>query len=160
MSSGTISHATMHAVGEVQSAIGDAIVIDHASPHIVDSTVDNGSHGADLVQVNGTDSAPIFERMEVSNSHCCFHFNTSTNATIKTSYVHDCTYGLMIIFGIDSLLTGNNFERNAFALGLCLGGTATFRGNYVDGPFAESECSDLRNDSPALSPIPGVGPGP
>jgi hypothetical protein len=161
MSSGTIAHATMHALGEVQSSIGDAIVIDDASPHITDSTVDNGSSGADLVQVNGASSAPIFERMDVSHSHCAFHFNTSTNATIKSSYIHDCNYGLMVVYGVDSLLTGNNFERNSFALGLCLGsGSATFRGNYVDGTFADSGCTNLQNESPAISPIPGVGPGP
>jgi hypothetical protein len=160
MSSGTIEHATMHALGEVQSTIGDAIVIDDSSPRIADSTVDNGSTGADLVQVNGTGSAPTFERMDVSHSHCGFHFNTSTNATIKDSAVHDCTYGLMVVYGMKSLLTGNNFERNTYALGLCLGGTATFRGNYVDATFADGTCSAMLNDAPATWPLPLAGPGP
>jgi hypothetical protein len=161
MSSGTVAHATMHALGEPQSSVGDAIVIDDASPHIVDSTADNGSGGADLIQVNGAASAPLFERMEVSGSHCAFHFNESTNATIKSSYIHDTSYGLMVVYGTESLLTGNNFERNGVALGLCIGGgNATFRGNYVDGTFTDSSCSALRNEEPAVSPIPGVGPGP
>src|SRR5262249_22345643 len=82
---GTISHGTIH--GLLTSQAGPLISVNGASPHITDTLVDKGYFQAvDSVVVNGANSAPVFDHMEVADTHCAFHFNASTGATISHSY--------------------------------------------------------------------------
>jgi hypothetical protein len=117
-SSGSLSHGVLHGLGDGQ--ISPAILVDSASPHIVDTLVNQGAYGAeDLIVVNGSSAAPVFDHVEVSDSHCAFHVNDGSGLTISNSYLHHNAYGIMPTGSTGTVILHTNFEDNLINVGSC-----------------------------------------
>jgi hypothetical protein len=159
-SSGSISHAVLHGLGTPQQS--DPVVVQDASPHLTDVLIDSANQGADMVAVNGATSGPVFDHVEVTQSHCAFHFNEGSKATISGSYVHDNVYGLMVIYSKSTQVSGSNFVANYVNIGSCAsGGSVTATGVFFDNkPAFDSECLAQTNATPAANTVPGAGPRP
>src|SRR4051812_13593463 len=70
-SNGTIAHGALHGLGEAQSSTPIEVV--DASPRITDTVVDKGAfNGVDMIVVGGANAAPVFDHLEVADSHCAF----------------------------------------------------------------------------------------
>jgi hypothetical protein len=158
---GTISHGTIH--GLLMSQQGPLIAVNSASPHIVDTLVDKGFYGAvDSVVVNGATSVPVFDHMEVADTHCAFHFNASTGATISHSYVHHNAYGLMVGSSTGVQILHNNFQDNGYNVGTCaVGVSGDLNENYFAGSPTDSTCVFLTVSASAPAAYTSdVGPRP
>jgi len=159
--SGTISHGTLH--GLLANQPGSMVAVNSASPRIVDTLVDRGYYGVvDSIVVNGAASTPVFDHMEVADTHCAFHFNSATGATITHSYVHHNVYGLMVYASTGGQILHNNFQDNTVNIGSCNPGAA---GNVSDNYFAglplDSSCLGLTLSGVAAGPYTtDVGPRP
>ena len=95
-SNGTIAHGTLRGLGDSQSGIAGAD--QQRSPQITNTSVTQGLFGGvDMIVVGGGHSAPLFDHVEVADSHCAFHFDESTGATITNSFIHHNAYGFMVI---------------------------------------------------------------
>jgi hypothetical protein len=152
-SDGSITHGAFHG----NDASTPSFQVMNASPHITDTVFDHGSMGSDYIIVNGTGSAPVFDHIEVTQSHCAFH-NNQGMATITNSYIHGNAYALMLESSMTSF-QNSNLENNGIEIGDCFGGTATLTGCYVQGTtFSGTTCGSA--NSPAAAPLTGVGPRP
>jgi hypothetical protein len=115
-----------------------------------------------MIVVDGASSAPVFDRLEVADSHCAFHFNSANGATISNSFVHHNAYGLMVVGSLSGHVVHNNFQGNQVNIGSCAGGSTEVKDNYFDGPAFDRSCARLAVTGTAPStPYPtGVGPAP
>jgi hypothetical protein len=160
-SSGTIAHGTLHGLGDKQSST--PIEISDASPRITDTVVSQGAfNGVDMIVVGGDTAAPVFDRLEVADSHCAFHFVTGNGVTISNSYLHHNAYGLMVTGSTGGHVVHNNFQDNGINIGTCSGGTSEVKDNYFDGAAFDRSCVRLMVTGAApAAPYPtGVGPTP
>jgi hypothetical protein len=163
-SNGSIAHGTMRGLGNDQSST--PIFVSNASPHITDTAVTGGYFGVvDMIVVGGPAAAPVFDRVEVADSHCAFHFDTGNGATISNSNVHHNAYGLMVIESVAGYIVHNNFEDNQINIGSCYGGAGVpseVKDNYFVGAAFDDSCTQLTVTG-AAPPAPyatGVGPTP
>lgn len=154
-SSGTISHGVWHALGAQQSGV--VMQITDASPEITDTLIDNSNQNTDMIHVQGTSSAPVFDHTDISNAHCSLHFAQGTNCTIRNSNLHDVQYGLMVLASKGTSITHNNFQSNVHNIGSCGGGTATITGNYFEGAPFDGSCSSLSSTGDATAAFTDVG---
>jgi Right handed beta helix region len=158
---GTLSHGVLHGLSSDQSFSPVAVV--DASPKLVDTVIDQGLfNGADMVIVTGAASAPVFDHVEVADSHCAFHFNEGIGVTISNSWIHHNAYGLMVGASTNGKILHNNFEDNAVHLGSCLAGvSAQVTDNYFAGPPLDGSCQNFTVTNSAASPhLTNVGPRP
>ena len=120
--------------------------------------------GVDMIVVGGAASAPLFDHVEVADSHCAFHFDTSTGATISNSFVHHNAYGFMVIGSTAGQVLHNNFEDNDINIGSCgLAASLVVAANYFVGePFGDGSCTTLSvtGVTPPGPYTTGVGPTP
>jgi hypothetical protein len=161
-SNGTISNGTMHGLGSNQP--GTPIVIDNASPHVTNTVINQGSYGGvDMVVADGVGSAPVFDHVEVADSHCAFHFNQGNGATISNSFIHHNFYGFMVIASVAGHVLHSNFEDNAVAnIGSCSGGSTEAKDNFFVGTVFDGSCATLQvtGTAPPTAYTTGVGPTP
>lgn len=162
-SNGTIAHATLHGLGDSQSY--SPVQINNASPQITNTSVTQGLYGGvDLVVINGSASAPLFDHVEVADSHCAFHVNESTGATISNSFIHHNAYGMMTGLTQSGHFNHNNWEDNSVHIGTCAGGISDeVAGNYFAGdPFGDGSCDSLTATATVTTPYATsvVGPQP
>jgi hypothetical protein len=162
-SNGTIAHGTLRGLGDSQS--GSPVLINNASPQITNTSVTQGLFGGvDMIVVGGSGSAPLFDHVEVADSHCAFHFNESTGATITSSFIHHNAYGFMVIGSEAGHFNHNNWEDNQINIGTCEGGISDeVAGNYFAGtPFGDGTCDSLTATGTATAPYANsvVGPQP
>jgi hypothetical protein len=162
-SGGTLAHGTLHGLGASQG--NTPVLIDGASPMITDTVVDHGAYGAvDTIVTIGAGSAPVFDRVEVADSHCAFHFNEGTGITISNSFVHHNIFGIMVVDSTDGHVVHNNFEDNADNIGDCGAGSSEVRDNYFVGTPLDSSCTSaglvVTGTAPASAYTTGVGPSP
>jgi hypothetical protein len=160
-SNGTIAHGTLRGLGGSQ--YGTPVLINNASPQVTNTSVTQGLFGGvDMIVVGGASSAPLFDHVEVADSHCAFHFNESTGATITNSFVHHNAYGFMIIGSEAGHFNHNNWEDNEINIGTCEGGIADeVADNYFAGEaFGDGSCSSLAvtGTTPAAPYTTGIGP--
>jgi hypothetical protein len=160
-SNGTISHGTLRGLGNSQ--YNSPVLISSASPQITNTSITQALYqGVDMVVVGGSTSAPLFDHVEVADSHCAFHFNESNGATISNSFVHHNAYGLMVISSQSGHIDHNNFEDNSVDIGSC-SNTASeeVADNYFAGdPFGDGSCPMLTvTGATPTAPYPsGIGP--
>ena len=152
---GTIDHGSFHGLGSAQGA--DPIVVSNSSPHLTDVLVDTANSGSDMIQLNGTGSAPVFDHMEVTQSHCAFHFNQGVNATISNSNIHGNQYALMVEGSMNTQFESSNLTQNGVNVGQCFGGSVHVSSCYASGALFDSSCSGQSSTTPASSPLSGVG---
>jgi hypothetical protein len=161
-SSGTIDHGTMRGLGDNQSST--PIYVSNASPRLSNTSVTEGLFlGVDMIVVGGVSSAPVFDHLEVADSHCAFHFDAGTGATISNSFVHHNAYGFMVIGSQDGHVVHNNFEDNQINIGSCASGSTEVTENYFAGaPFGDGSCGGLAvtGVTPPGPYTTGVGPTP
>jgi len=160
-SSGTIAHGTLRGLGSAQSQ--SPVLIYNASPHITDTSVTQGLYpGIDMIIVGGASSAPLFDHVEVADSHCAFHFNESTGAVITNSWVHHNAYAFMLGVSVDGHINHNNFQDNQVNLGTCAGASLEVKDNYFEGAAFDDACATLTTSgtAPAGPYSTGVGPQP
>ncbi len=160
-SNGTIAHGTLRGLGDSQYS--SPVLISNASPQITNTSVTQALFGGvDMIVVGGSASAPVFDHVEVADSHCAFHINESTGATISNSFVHHNAYGLMVISSQAGHINHNNFEDNQINIGSCEGGISDeVADNYFAGAaFGDGTCSSLAvsGTTPAAPYATGVGP--
>ncbi len=144
---------------------GSPVLINNASPQITNTSVTQGLFGGvDMIVVGGSGSAPLFDHVEVADSHCAFHFNESTGATITNSFIHHNAYGFMVIGSDAGHFNHNNWEDNQINIGTCEGGISDeVAGNYFAGtPFGDGTCDSLTATGTATAPYATsvVGPQP
>jgi hypothetical protein len=160
-SSGTISHGTLHGLGDNQA--GPAIEVNSASPQISDTVVNQGAYGAvDIIIVSGAKSAPVFDHVEVADSHCAFHANEATGLVISNSFIHHNAYGIMAIDTNGTIISHSNFEDNSVNVGSCdATATGQLSEDYFQGMPTDSSCGKLRSTNGVLTPYKtDVGPRP
>jgi len=162
-SDGTIGHGTLRGLGDSQS--GSPVLINNASPQITNTSVTQGLFGGvDMIVVGGSASAPLFDHVEVADSHCAFHMNQSTGATITNSFIHHNAYGFMIIESQSGHFDHNNWEDNDINIGTCASGISDeVADNYFAGEaFGDGSCSSLAvtGTTPAAPYATGIGPQP
>jgi hypothetical protein len=140
-SNGTVSHGTLHGLGDNQGA--SPVIIDAASPTISNTLIDQGAYGAvDMVVGVGPTSAPVFDHLEVADSHCAFHLSAGNGATISNSFIHHNAYGFMIISSQNVNVVHNNFEDDSVNIGSCSAASAVVKDNYFVGvPFGDGSCT-------------------
>jgi hypothetical protein len=156
---GAISKSAFH--GLDNGTPGGPFTITNASPHLTDVLVDHGHQGiADMVIVDGASSSPVFDHVEVAQSHCAFHFNQGTNIIISNSFIHDNSYALMVEASTNTHITGSNLETNQINVGSCAGGSVTVTGCYLQGMPFEIGATCGTASSLSNSPLSGVGPRP
>jgi hypothetical protein len=157
--SGTLSHGVLHGLSSEQG-ISPVIVVD-ASPRLVDTVIDQGLYnGVDMVVVNGAGAAPVFDHMEVADSHCAFHFNEGTGVTISNSVVRHNAYGVMVSASTNGKYLHNNFEDNQIHIGSCVPGlSAQITENYFAGSPLDGSCQYLTVTNAAVTRyLMDVGP--
>jgi hypothetical protein len=161
-SDGSIAHATLHGLGDNQSY--SPVQINNASPQITNTSVTQGLYGGvDMVVINGSASAPLFDHVEVADSHCAFHVNESTGATISNSFVHHNAYGMMTGLTQSGHFNHSNWEDNFVNIGTCAGGISDeVAGNYFGGAPFDSSCDSLTATGTVTAPYATsvVGPQP
>jgi len=158
---GTVSHGTIHGLSMNQQ--GPLITVTAGAPHVVDTLVDKGYFGAvDSVIVNGPTTAPVFDHMEVADTHCAFHFNSGAGVTISHSYVHHNSYGLMVGSSTGTQILHNNFQDNSINVGACsVGISGSLNENYFAGAPTDSSCVFLTVSASAPAAYTSdVGPRP
>jgi hypothetical protein len=163
-SSGTIAHGTLRGLGDSQ--YGSPVLINNASPQITNTSITQALFGGvDMVVVGGASSAPLFDHVEVADSHCAFHINQSTGATITNSFIHHNAYGFMVIDSQSGHFNHNNWEDNEVNLGTCESGIADeVADNYFQGvAFGDGTCAAslaVTGTTPAAPYATGIGPQP
>jgi len=162
-SDGTIAHGTLRGLGDSQS--DSPVLINNASPQITNTSVTQGLYnGVDMIVIGGTASAPLFDHVEVADSHCAFHFNESTGATISNSFIHHNAYGMMTFESQSGHFNHNNWEDNSIHIGTCQSGISDeVAGDYFDSaPFGDGTCDSLTATGTATAPYATsvVGPQP
>jgi hypothetical protein len=160
-SNGTIAHGTLRGLGDSQ--YGTPVLINNASPQITNTSVTQGLFGGvDMIVVGGASSAPLFDHVEVADSHCAFHINQSTGATITNSFIHHNAYGFMVIDSQSGHFNHNNWEDNEINIGTCEGGIVDeVADNYFAGEaFGDGTCTSLAvtGTTPAAPYATGIGP--
>jgi hypothetical protein len=158
-STGSIAHGTLHGLGDRQST--SPVEISGGAPRITDSVVNQaGYNNLDMIVVSGAGSAPLFDRLEVADSHCAFHFDSGNGVTISNSFLHHNAYGLMVVGSVSGHVVHNNFQDNTVNIGACSGGSSEVRDNYFAGPAFDRSCTRLMVTGASPSdPYPtGVGP--
>jgi hypothetical protein len=155
-SGGTLAHGTLRGIGNDQQ--GKPIVIESASPAFSDTFIGNANAGVDIVNVNGASASPAFDHVEITQSHCAFHFDEGSNITIKNSYIHDNEYGMMVIDSLETKIRDSNFESNVVNIGTCAGGSVEASGVYFTGDAFDGMCAGQTNTSPATARVPDSGP--
>jgi len=159
-SGGTINHGVMHGLSTAQSV--DPVIVDSASPHITNTSIDKGG-GKDYVQVNGATSAAVFDHVDMIGAHCAFHFNGGAGNTISNSNIHGNAYGLMVEGSTNNSIVHNNFTANSPHIGDCgNGGSATVKDNYFEGPAfgGTPTCvGKLTSATPVTAAYPLTGAG-
>jgi hypothetical protein len=159
-SNGTIAHGTLRGLGGSQS--GSPVLINNASPQITNTSVTQGLFGGvDMIVVGGSSSAPLFDHVEVADSHCAFHINQSTGATITNSFIHHNAYGFMVVDSQSGHFNHNNWEDNGVNLGTCESGISDeVADNYFAGvPFGDGTCTSLTATGSVTAPFTtGIGP--
>jgi hypothetical protein len=154
-SEGTISHGALHGLGSSQGA--SPVTID-GSPHIVDTVIDKGIFGGlDLIIVES--GSPVFDHVEIADSHCGLHIGVATSLTITNSYIHHNSYAMMA-GSIAGTFSHNNFQDNEINVGACGSVSVAVSGNYFAGAPFDGSCSSLASESPAGAPFTDVGPRP
>jgi len=159
-SDGTISHGALHGLGSAQSATPVSI---SGSPHLVDTVMDKGVYnGFDFVVIGGDTSAPVFDHVEVADSHCAFHVGDAAGMTLTHSYVHHNAYAIMAGSEPAAVFSHNNFQDNSINIGSCGTITADVQENYFAGePFGDGSCPTLTAGTSASTPYTAdVGPRP
>ena len=157
---GTLSHGVLHGLLANQSF--SPVVISDASPTLVDTVVNQGLYGGvDLIIVTGATAAPVFDHMEVADSHCGFHFNQGAGVIVRNSFVHHNSYGVMVN-GATTQFVHNNFQDNApVNIGSCSGVPGQVTDNYFVGPPVDDSCLGLTvTGSVASAYTTDVGPRP
>jgi hypothetical protein len=160
-SNGSIAHGTLRGLGAAQSS--SPVFISNASPHITDTSITSGLYpGVDMVIVGGLSSAPVFDHVEVADSHCAFHINESTGAVITNSWVHHNAYAFMLGTSVDGRIDHNNFQDNFVNLGTCASASLQVQDNYFEGAAFDDSCANLTltGATPAAPYMTGVGPQP
>ena len=161
-SDGTIAHGTLRGLGDSQS--DSPVLINNASPQITNTSVTQGLYnGVDMIVIGGTASAPLFDHVEVADSHCAFHFNESTGATISNSFIHHNAYGMMTFESQSGHFNHSNWEDNSINIGTCDGGISDeVAGNYFAGAPFDGSCTSLTATGSATAPYATsvVGPQP
>ena len=162
-SNGTIAHGTLRGLGDSQYS--SPVLINNASPQITNTSVTQALFGGvDMIVVGGASSAPLFDHVEVADSHCAFHINQSTGATITNSFIHHNAYGFMVIDSQSGHFNHNNWEDNEINLGTCESGISDeVADNYFAGEaFGDGSCTSLAvtGATPAAPYATGVGPQP
>jgi parallel beta-helix repeat protein len=156
-STGTVSHATWTGLGPSQNV--KPVLIHSASPKFTDSAFDNGEKGSpDIVNVDGATSAASFDHLEVTGTHCAFHFDFGSGCSITNSYIHDNSYALMIQSSTNTKIEHNSFEGNSVNLGDCSGGSVVATGNYFQGPVFNKSCGSQTSTDNKPAPLTDVGP--
>jgi hypothetical protein len=159
-SNGTIAHGTLRGLGGSQN--GTPVLINNASPQVTNTSVTQGLFGGiDMIVVAGASSGPLFDHVHVADSHCAFHFNESTGATITNSFIHHNAYGFMILDSQSGHFNHNNWEDNEINIGTCEGGiTDEVADNYFAGEAFDGSCLSLAvtGTTPAAPYTTGVGP--
>jgi hypothetical protein len=153
---GTISNSVFHGTG--MATLRSPFNVNAASPVFTDTLLDKGGPFADMVDVSGVASSPVFDHVEISGVHCAIHMNQATDAVIKNSSFHDVAYGLMILGSTGSTVEHNNYKTNTTNIGLCSGGNAKINDNFFDSAAFDSTCSAQVNGSPATAALTDVGP--
>jgi hypothetical protein len=152
---GTLSHGILHGAG--------AVFVSGGSPKLVDTVVSQGEYnGVDMIIVSGASAAPVFDHLEVADSHCAFHFNQGAGATISNSFIHHNAYGLMVGGSLNNQIVHNNFEDEAINIGSCAGtASAQVTGNYFVGSPFDGSCQSLTASGTVTAPhTVDVGPRP
>jgi hypothetical protein len=158
-SGGSIAHGTLHGLGQNQEST--PVAVTDASPRITDTVVTQGAfNGVDMIVVDGDSSAPVFDHLEVADSHCAFHFNGGNGATITNSFIHHNAYGFMVVGSTSGHVVHNNFQDNAVNIGTCAGGSTEVKDNYFGGPPFDRSCIRLMvtGAAPSTPYATGVGP--
>jgi hypothetical protein len=139
---GTIAHGTLHGLGDNQQQT--PVYVSSASPHISDTAVTQGVYlGIDMIVVGGAGSAPVFDHVEVADSHCAFHFESSNGAVISNSWLHHNAYAFMLGASVAGQVVHNNFQDNLVNLGSCGGAALEVADNYFEGAPLDDSCADL-----------------
>jgi len=160
-SDGTIAHGTLRGLGNAQSS--SPVFISNASPHITDTSVTQGVYlGVDLIIIGGANSAPVFDHVEVADSHCGFHIGESGGAVITNSWLHHNAYAFMLGASVAGHINHNNFQDNLVNLGTCYGTSLEVKDNYFEGAAFDDTCGNLTvtGTAPAGPYTTGVGPQP
>lgn len=162
-SNGTIAHGTLRGLGDGQSE--SPVLINNASPQITNTSVTQGLYnGVDMIVIGGSASAPLFDHVEVADSHCAFHISESTGLTISNSFVHHNAYGMMTFESQSGHLNHNNWEDNSIHIGTCVSGISDeVAANYFDSaPFGDGSCDSLTATGTVTVPYATnvVGPQP
>jgi parallel beta-helix repeat protein len=158
-SDGTIAHGAFHGLGDQQQA---SPVLISGSPRITDTVIDKGEYGGiDIIVISGAASAPVFDHVEVADSHCGFHVNDGSGITITNSNIHHNAFAMMLEGSQNSVFTHNNFQDNTFNLGSCAGATANAQQNYFAGSPVDGSCTSLTIGTSAAAVYSSdVGPRP
>lgn len=155
-STGTITKSVIHGRGVDQ--ISAPVQIIGGAPQLTDVLIDNARGNVDMIVVSGTTTSPKFDHLEVTQSHCAFHFNEGQGITLTNSYVHDNSYALMVYGSKGNQLSGNNFVSNSVHIGVCSGGTMTTSGNFFSSAAFDQGCgATLTNTAPAGAMLQGAG---
>ncbi|HET6150573.1 MAG TPA: right-handed parallel beta-helix repeat-containing protein [Polyangia bacterium] len=160
-SDGTIAHGTLRGLGDAQSS--SPVFVYNASPRITDTSVTQGLYlGVDLIIVGGVSSAPVFDHVEVADSHCGFHISESSGAVITNSWLHHNAYAFMLGASRAGHINHNNFQDNQVNLGSCYNTSLEVKDNYFEGAPFEDSCSTLTvsGTAPGAPYTTGVGPQP
>jgi hypothetical protein len=138
------------------------VVITNASPQISDTVIDKGLfNGIDIIVVDGDNAGPVFDHVEVADSHCGFHVNSGSGMTIRNSYIHHNAYAMMVEGLVDGVFTHNNFMDNAVNLGACFGETVDAEQNYFQGAPQDGSCTNITFGASVSTPYTSdVGPRP
>jgi hypothetical protein len=160
-SDGTIAHGTLRGLGDRQA--GSPVYVAAAAPHITDTSITQGSYGSvDMIIIYGVGAAPVFDHVEVADSHCAFHIGNSTGAVFSNSWFHHNSYAFMLGDSIDGQVIHNNFEDNDTNLGSCGGGAMQISDNFFQGAPFDDSCTALSvtGITPPTAYATSVGPRP
>lgn len=160
-SSGTVSHGVLHGLGDGQNS--PAILVDSASPRVADTLVNQGAYdGVDLIVVEGSASAPVFDHVEVSDAHCAFHVDEGSGLTISNAYLHHSAYGIMPSGSTGTVIAHTNFEDNSVNVGSCdTIATGELSGDFFQGPATDDSCQQfLITNAATAAYTTDVGPRP
>jgi hypothetical protein len=158
---GTIAHGTLRGLGNAQSS--SPVFVSNASPRITDTAVTQGLYlGVDMIIVGGGNSAPVFDHVEVADSHCAFHINESGGTVITNSWLHHNAYAFMLGASLAGHINHNNFQDNLVNLGTCAGAAFEVKDNYFEGAAFDDTCAALEvtGVTPAGPYTTGIGPQP
>ena len=158
---GSIAHGRLRGLGNAQSS--SPVFVSNASPRVTDTSVTQGLYpGVDMIIVGGGNSAPVFDHVEVADSHCAFHINESGGTVVTNSWLHHNAYAFMLGVSLAGHINHNNFQDNLVNLGTCSGTSLEVKDNYFEGAPFDDSCNTLTVTGTApAGPYPtGIGPQP